>query len=131
MKNKCKECGVCCLDTNMILSLQDISLIQRIYVSNNLRREDFVFGNKNGLFHLKNIKNRCVFFDIISKTCRIYSFRPKGCTFYLLIYDFDKEKCVFDEDCPRVHLFYQNNKKYERVCKEIKKFLKDQLSINL
>jgi len=129
MKNNCKDCGVCCLDTSMILSLEDISLILRNYASNKLRREDFVFKNKNGHFQLINIENRCVFFDTISKTCKIYRIRPKGCRFYPLIYDFDKKECVFDKDCPRTHLFFQNNNDIERVCKDIKKFLEEQLFI--
>lgn len=131
MENKCRDCGICCLNTDMILSEQDISLILKSCASNDLRREDFIFRNKRGHFQLKGIENHCVFFDTITKTCKIYYARPQGCRFYPLIYDYDKKKCVFDKDCPRTHFFYQNNDKLERSCKKIKKFIKEQLFINI
>ena len=108
---KCKDCGICCLNTDMILSEQDIILILNTYSSINLKREDFVFRNRNSHFQLKNVENHCVFFDILTKTCKIYFVRPQGCRFYPLIYDYDKRKCVLDKDCPRFHLFYKNAKK--------------------
>ena len=131
MENKCRDCGICCLNTDMILSEQDISLILKSCTSNDLHREDFIFRNKKGHFQLKSIVNHCVFFDTITKTCEIYYARPQGCRFYPLIFDYDKKKCVFDKDCPRTHLFYQNNDRLERSCKKIKKFIKEQLLINI
>ena len=131
MENKCKDCGICCLNTDMILSEQDISLILNNYPSNDLQREDFIFINKNGLFQLKNIEDHCVFFDAAIKKCKIYHAHPQGCRFYPLIYDIDKNKCVLDKDCPRTHLFYQNNNKIKRYCKKIKNFLREQLHINI
>ena len=104
MENKCEGCGRCCLETEMILSQQDIDLI----ISNKSCNEFFVFKNSNGDFQLKNIEGHCVFFDLTSKNCSIYEYRPQGCRFYPLIYDFQMKKCVFDKDCPRIHLFYRN-----------------------
>ena len=39
--------------------------------------------------------------------------------------------CVFDEDCPRIHLFYQSNNEFEQTCKQIKKFVREHLNIDL
>ncbi|MFX1257541.1 MAG: YkgJ family cysteine cluster protein [Promethearchaeota archaeon] len=129
MKNKCYNCGNCCLDTEMILSKEDIDLILKNSL-NDLRKENFVFKNNNGYFQLKNIDHHCVFFDILSKTCKMYEIRPQGCRYYPLIYDYDKNKCIFDNNCPRTHLFYQNDL-FKKRCKKLRLFLKNQLKINL
>ncbi|GAG77984.1 unnamed protein product, partial [marine sediment metagenome] len=70
----------------MILSKNDFENI----IKNSTKyshKEDFVFKNKDGFFQLKNINEHCVFFDIPSKQCEIYDYRPKGCKFYPLIFD--------------------------------------------
>ena len=130
MKNKCENCGKCCCETEMILSSQDIDLILN-NSSKDLRKEDFVSKNKKGFYQLKNRNGHCVFLNVTLKACKIYKIRPQGCKFYPLIYDFHKNKCIFDEECPRIHLFYQNKDKLKIVCDNLKKFLKNQLTINL
>ena len=130
MKNKCENCGKCCYETEMILSSQDIDLILN-NSSKDLRREDFVIQNKDGFYQLKNRNGHCVFLNVTSNACKIYKIRPQGCKFYPLIYDFYKNKCIFDEECPRIHLFYQNKDKLKDVCDNLKNFLKNQLTINL
>ncbi|MFX1321011.1 MAG: YkgJ family cysteine cluster protein [Promethearchaeota archaeon] len=130
MINKCENCGLCCYETEMILSSQDIELI----LSNNpkgIMKEDFVFKNKDGFYQLKNRNGHCVFLNGTSKTCKIYNIRPQGCKFYPLIYDFYKKKCIIDEECPRIHLFYQNKNKLKSICDNLKKFARNQLNINL
>ena len=129
MKNKCQDCGKCCLDTEMMVSKKDISLILKSY-SPNLRKEDFV-REINDDFLLKNINGHCIFLDISTNMCKIYNNRPQGCRFYPLTYDKDKKTCVFDEDCPRIHLFYQSNNEFEQTCKQIKKFVREHLNIDL
>ena len=91
MRSLCENCGKCCLETEMILSQQDIELIKKSY-PNNLRKQDFVFKTNNAQFQLKNIEGHCVFFDNFSKICNIYKYRPQGCRFYPLIYDINEEK---------------------------------------
>ncbi len=88
METGCQDCGECCLITEMILSKEDI---KRIIKSspNNLKKEEFVFKNKEGFFQLKNISEHCVFFDFLSKQCKVYESRPQGCRFYPLIFDFN------------------------------------------
>ncbi len=123
MKSLCENCGKCCLDTEMILSRNDIELIKR-ESSKSLRGRDFVFKNDNNQLQLKNIEGHCVFFDNNSKCCNIYKYRPQGCRFYPLIYDINEEKCELDKDCPRSNLFYKNKQEFEITCKNLKTFLK-------
>ena len=87
MKNECENCGKCCLETEMILSQEDVDLI----INNSLNksyRDYFTFDKSNEYYQLKNIEGHCVFFDLTSKICKIYKYRPQGCRFYSLIYDF-------------------------------------------
>jgi len=130
MRNKCKDCGKCCIETEMLLSQQDIDLIIK-NAPEELIQEDFFFQNLDGLSQMKNYKNHCIFFNSKSKTCNIYKYRPKGCRFYPLIYNFEKNECTFDKDCPRTHLFHQNKKKIKLVCIHLKKFLKTEVGISL
>jgi Fe-S-cluster containining protein len=129
MKNKCENCGKCCLETEMILSQQDIKII----ISNlpNIKRQDFTFKNINEQYQLKNIEGHCFFFDFPNRECKIYKLRPQGCRFYPLIYDFNKKDCRLDDDCPRNNLFYNDNKTLRRSCQNLKSFLKTQLNIKL
>ncbi|MHA2127225.1 MAG: YkgJ family cysteine cluster protein [Promethearchaeota archaeon] len=128
MLNKCDDCGKCCLGTEMVLSNKDIDLITKTSLDN-ISRHQFSFKNDDGCFQLLNEDDHCIFFEMKSKKCKIYEFRPQGCRFYPLIYDFQQSKCIFDIDCPRPHLFYQNKKIFREVCKKIREFLKSQLKI--
>ncbi|MFX1313032.1 MAG: YkgJ family cysteine cluster protein [Promethearchaeota archaeon] len=130
MKNKCENCGKCCIRTEMILTQQDIDLIIQNF-PRKIKKKDFIFKNKNGFFQLKNSANHCVFFDLLSKKCIIYEYRPQGCRFYPLIYDFIKNKCIFDIDCPRTHLFYQKNNELKKKCIDLKHYLRTQLKIDI
>jgi Fe-S-cluster containining protein len=129
MNNKCQNCGNCCLDTEMMVSRKDINLILKKYPQD-LREEDFIIECK-GFFQLKNINGHCIFLDISTKTCKIYINRPQGCRFYPLTYNEDKKSCVFDEDCPRNHLFYQSKDEFEKTCKKIKRFVRKDLNLDL
>ena len=130
MRSLCENCGKCCLETEMILSQQDIELIKKSY-PNNLRKQDFVFKTNNAQFQLKNIEGYCVFFDYSSKICNIYKYRPQGCRFYPLIYDINEGKCELDEDCPRTSLFYNNKQEFKTGCQNLKTFLKKQLNMKI
>ncbi len=126
MKNKCVDCGNCCRETEMILSAQDIDRIKK-NDSKNLRTTNFVKTTEDGLFQLKNADGYCVFFDPTTKFCKIYAVRPQGCRFYPLIYDSDKKLCVLDQECPRPELFYPNKQSHMKTCKNIIKFLEEQV----
>ena len=126
MKNKCIDCGNCCRETEMILSKQDIENIinsQRI----NLKEIDFVKKTIEGFFQLKNVNGFCIFFDSTTNLCKIYDVRPQGCRFYPLIYDSDKNSCVFDSECPRPELFYQNQNSVRKICAKIIRYLEKQV----
>ncbi len=130
MKNVCENCGECCLETEMILSPQDVGLIIKSS-PNELKKENFVFKNKDGNYQIKNVEKHCVFLELSSKRCKIYKYRPQGCRFYPLIYVFHERNCIFDKDCPRIHLFYQDKGILKKTCEDLKIFIKNQLKINL
>ena len=130
MENRCQNCGECCLKTEMILSKEDIKQIIK-KSPNNLIKKDFRFKNKDGFFQLKNIRDHCIFLDSLSKQCKIYEYRPQGCRFYPLIFDFQEKNCIFDNDCPRPHLFYQDKTEFKNICKALMRFLKQELGLNL
>ncbi|MHA2038531.1 MAG: YkgJ family cysteine cluster protein [Promethearchaeota archaeon] len=126
MKNKCENCGVCCLRTEMILVESDIDRILK-KSPYQLQISDFAFKNEEGLYQLKNIDDHCIFLDPPSLLCKIYNYRPRGCGFYPLIYDFQEENCKIDKDCPRPHLFYQDKTELKKVCQDLFRFLKKEL----
>ena len=129
MKNKCIDCGNCCCETEMILSIRDVDRI-RNNDPKNLPIANFIEKTDDGLFQLRNKNGFCVFFDSTIKLCKIYEARPQGCRFYPLIYDSDKKLCVLDQDCPRPELFYPNKTSRVKTCKEIVKFLEKQVLFN-
>ena len=131
MKKECVDCGKCCLETEMVVSEQDIELILKNNSLKDLKKQDFIFRSKEGYSQLKNIGDHCYFFDVASKSCSIYENRPQGCRFYPLIYDIEKKNCVIDTDCPRNYLFYQNPKDLKVICNDLRKFLREQLKLEI
>jgi len=129
MKNKCENCGECCLETEMILSKSDINRIIK-NSPKSLIKNDFVFKNNDGFFQLKNIRDQCIFFNSLLKKCKIYEFRPQGCRFYPLIFDFFTKNSIFDNDCPRSNLFYQNKTELQNTCENLLRFLKQEFKLN-
>ncbi|MHA1149755.1 MAG: YkgJ family cysteine cluster protein [Promethearchaeota archaeon] len=130
IENICDDCGICCLETEMIISLEDIENILK-HSQNTLKKEDFSLVNDEGFFQLKNSNGKCVFFNSISKRCNIYEIRPEGCRFYPLVYSSDSRSCVVDEDCPRNDIYFHNKKQQQKICKSLKKFLKEKLFVKL
>ena len=116
MKSCCIDykCIQCCLDTNMLLSHQDIERIKRLGFDTNF----FVTG-RDGWLQLKNQDGRCVFHSSIM--CTIYENRPDGCKLYPIIYDKDKNCAVFDEDCPHRHRFKRSNNTKQQLYNLISK----------
>jgi hypothetical protein len=129
MKNKCKDCGICCLDTEMIVSIQDIDHIMNFF-SNNIKKEDFVC-EINGNLQLNNINGHCVFFDLATKRCKIYNNRPQGCRFYPLIYDKYIKNCIYDKECPRTDLFYRTKNEFQENCEALRNFLRECLNFDV
>ena len=123
VSDKCHNCGICCVNTEMILFDTDIDLIIK-NLSNEEKEGELFIKNSDGLSQLNNIEGHCVFFDTARKLCRIYEFRPEGCRFYPLIFNISDEKCQIDEVCPRPQNFYQDKISFEKTCKSLRKYLK-------
>jgi Fe-S-cluster containining protein len=126
--NPCKNCALCCMDTEMPLSDKDIALILT-YHKSDIKEEDFIEYKSEGLRQLKNKDGSCFFLDIQQKLCKIYDFRPTGCRFYPIVFDIENRKCIYDKDCPRTKLFHLPNKSYKTLCNQIKKFIINELNI--
>ena len=100
MKNPCLKhgCILCCLETEMLLTDDDIERIEHL----GHHRDDFMIDD-DGWLVMKNSDGKCVFHD--GKICRIYDSRPDGCRLYPVIFD-DDDKCAFlDPDCPHTDEF--------------------------
>ncbi len=96
----CLSCGVCCTETEMLLSIDDISRLEEL----GYRKEFFVLFDEEGYARLRNLDNRCVFYDVENQRCRVYSCRPLGCRLYPVIYD-EQKGIVLDNICrSREHL---------------------------
>jgi len=87
-----KECYQCCLNTEMTLSEEDITRIEKL----GYKIKEFL-EEKDHFMALRNIDNHCIFLK--NKMCSIYENRPQGCRFYPLIYDFDIDDFVIDNLC--------------------------------
>ena len=128
MDELCRDCGVCCLKTEMILFDSDLELIINNY-HEELKVDQFAHKNEDGIYQLDNIEDHCVFFDNQSKSCKIYEYRPEGCSFYPLIFNIEENRCIIDDECPRPHFFYQDKREYKKICIEVKNYLNTWLNL--
>ncbi len=91
----CLRCGICCIETEMLLSKKDIERLEKKgYISTFFVR----FDNK-GYARLRNQRGHCVFYDPKKKDCRVRSYRPSGCRIYPVIYD-EAKGIIIDTICP-------------------------------
>jgi uncharacterized protein len=90
----CSNCGVCCTETEMLLSKKDIKRLQK----RGFEEKDFARFDKQGYATLKNRDGYCVFYDLKNRQCSVYVDRPSGCRVYPVIVDEDKG-IVFDDIC--------------------------------
>jgi Fe-S-cluster containining protein len=91
----CKRCGVCCTETEMLLSKEDIARLEK----KGYRVEVFARFDKAGYATLQNRDGYCFFYNARLKRCVIYSIRPSGCRVYPVIFDED-QGVVADIICP-------------------------------
>ncbi len=90
----CSHCGVCCTETEMLLSKKDINRLEKKgYIV-----RDFALFDKQGYATLKNRDGYCVLYDLDKRRCGVYAFRPSGCRVYPVIVDVDKG-VVLDTIC--------------------------------
>ena len=107
----CREndCHYCCSETEMPLTLEEIS---RISTYTNLDYREFT-TQKDGLIVLRNVERRgkrvCYFLK--DGLCSIYKQRPRGCCLYPVIWDFDHDKMILDPECP-YHQEFKTPKKH-------------------
>src|SRR5512137_683082 len=90
----CSNCGVCCTETEMLLSKRDIKRLER----KGFRCVEFVKFDKQGYAQLKNRDGYCVFYDRDIRRCSVYADRPSGCRVYPVILD-EEKGIVLDTIC--------------------------------
>ena len=88
------SCAKCCQDTAMLLSSEDIQVIENL----GFEIDSFAVLTDNGLYQLQNVDGHCFFLQ--NNQCSIYAHRPQGCRFYPIIFDLDSQHAVLDLDCP-------------------------------
>ena len=78
---RCSNCGVCCTETEMLLSKKDIKRLE----SAGFNQNQFVKYDKQGYAQLKNLDGYCIFYDLKNRQCSVYVNRPAGCRVYPVI----------------------------------------------
>jgi len=91
---RCSNCGVCCTETEMLLSKKDIKRLEEKGFSEN----QFVQYDRQGYAQLKNRDGYCIFYDLKNRQCSVYVVRPAGCRVYPVILD-EEVGIILDEIC--------------------------------
>ena len=91
---RCLRCGVCCTETEMLLSKDDISRLEK----KGYPKESFVHFDRDGYAILRNRQGYCVFYNVKQNECAVYTDRPEGCRVYPVILDEDKG-IITDDIC--------------------------------
>ena len=94
---RCSNCGLCCEETEMELSSDDVKRLEEAGYS---RDEFAVLGDH--VVRLRNVGGWCYFYSLADKNCRVYGNRPLGCRLYPVVYLADEGAAV-DELCPMGH----------------------------
>jgi len=102
----CSNCGVCCTETEMLLSKNDIKRIENQGYS----QKYFVLYNKQGYAELKNREGYCVFYDPKKRRCNVYIYRPYGCRVYPVIFD-EENGIILDTICEARNTISNHEKK--------------------
>ncbi len=103
---RCSNCGVCCTETEMLLSEKDITRLEKKGFSKNY----FVKYDKQGYAQLKNREGYCVFYNPKKRQCNIYADRPSGCRVYPVILD-EEKGIVLDDICDSRNTITEKEKK--------------------
>ena len=91
---RCSNCGICCEETMMELSSEDIERLEE----KGYCLEDFAVID-DGMTRLRNVDGYCYFYSRVDKKCQIYENRPIGCYLYPVVY-LANEGAIVDELCP-------------------------------
>jgi len=92
---RCSHCEKCCQKTEMELCETDIARLER----RGYKKGDFAQTDADGITRLRNVGDRCFFYDGDLKRCKEYARRPLGCVLYPVNLTAEG-KIVVDEDCP-------------------------------
>ena len=111
---RCSNCGVCCTETEMLLSKKDVKRLE----DKGYKRGQFAKYDKQGYAQLKNRDGYCVFYNLIKLECRVYADRPSGCRIYPVILD-EENGIVLDSICESRNTISEQEKslKGKRVIK--------------
>ena len=102
---RCSNCGVCCTETEMLLSKRDIKRLEKTGFGQNL----FAVLDKHGYAQLRNREGYCFFYDRLNHQCSVYVQRPSGCRVYPVILDEDKG-IILDSICESRESITQSEK---------------------
>jgi len=91
---RCSNCGICCEETMMELSSEDIERLEEM----GYRLEEFAVID-DGVTRLRNIDGYCYFYSRADMKCQVYEKRPMGCYLYPVVY-LENEGAMVDELCP-------------------------------
>jgi len=94
MRSECLKCGLCYMETEMILLPEDITVIKEL----GYQVQDFTVWSE-GYWRLRNVDGYCYFYNLIEGTCKIYQYRPLGCGIYPIVYVKGVGPAV-DDVCP-------------------------------
>ncbi len=113
----CSNCGVCCTETEMLLSKKDIQRLE----SKGFNQNYFASYDNLGYVQLKNRDGYCFFYDLKSRQCSVYADRPSGCRVYPVIFD-EEKGIVLDDICHCIDSItaQEKNVKGKRVIKLLK-----------
>ena len=112
----CFSCGVCCQETEMLLSEEDIERLER----KGYHRDFFTLLDKKGYLKLRNKQGYCVFYEAKNHRCRVYAARPSGCRLYPVVF-VEAEGIRVDNICRLKSRF--NDKNIEQKGIKVRKLL--------
>jgi Fe-S-cluster containining protein len=92
---RCSHCGICCTETEMLLSNEDIKRLEK----KGFHKKYFLKIDKQGYAQLKNRNGYCVFYDLEKHLCSVYADKPAGCGVYPVILD-ENVGIIIDDICP-------------------------------
>jgi uncharacterized protein len=104
----CSNCGVCCTETEMLLSKKDVKRLEKKGFS----QDQFVNCDRKGYFTLKNRDGYCIFYDLKKRQCSVYVDRPAGCRVYPVIVD-EGTGVILDDICQSRKSITQSEKNHK------------------
>ena len=102
---RCLRCGICCQETDMLVSRKDISRLEKRGFS----QDSFVRFDREGYALLRNRQGHCVFYNAQERRCNVYAFRPSGCRIYPVLFDEDRG-IVVDSICRAMETLAEKEK---------------------